>query len=108
MPCTSLSLTEIQKREQARAIERLRAFLAKGTVSVVVGRNGAVAFKGWSAADRSGVMDLCAFRKLQALNSPELRRALARAETLAGRTVDRQAIGAGIHSHDGGATWGVG
>jgi hypothetical protein len=30
----------------------------------------------------------------------------ARAEAIAGRTVDARTIAAGVHSHDGGRTWG--
>ena len=30
---------------------------------------------------------------------------IARAEALAGRTVDRKVVAAGVHSHDGGTTW---
>ncbi len=32
--------------------------------------------------------------------------ALAKAEAQAGRTVDKQAVASGLHSHDGGKTWG--
>jgi hypothetical protein len=30
---------------------------------------------------------------------------VAQAEQIAGRGISRQAIGQGLHSHDGGATW---
>ena len=102
MPCmTQPTLTEIQKLAQRGALARLRAALAVGTVTVVVGRNGAIAFRNWR--DNGGVSDLCAYRAIA--NSPELRRALARAEVTSGNRINPQAIASGLHSHDGGSTW---
>ena len=102
MPCmTEPNLTEIQKLAQRKALERLRAAIAIGTVTVVVGRNGSIAFRGWR--DNAGVSDLCAYRVIA--NSPEMRRALARAEVMSGNKMNPQAIAAGMHSHDGGSTW---
>jgi hypothetical protein len=40
-----------------------------------------------------------------ATGSALAKQAIARAEQLAGRTVDRAALTAGHHSHDGGKTW---
>lgn len=106
MPCyTQPDLTEVQKQTMQRAIDRLEGSLRAGTVTVTVGRNGAVAFRGWVDPDKGPVSDLCAFRKLQSSNSTALRMALARAEGLAGRKADPRAIAAGTHSHDGGHTW---
>ena len=87
------------------AIARLDAALGSGSVSVVVGAQGGLAFKGWQ--DREGVTDLCAYRKLAATNSPALRRAIMRAEAIAGRTLDQRTIATGLHSHDGGQTFGT-
>lgn len=104
MPCmTATNLTPVQKAAQASAIERLAAALGAGAVTLKIGANGAVALVNWT--DRAGVSDLCAYRALTAKNSPELRRALARAEALAGRKVSVQTVAAGVHSHDGGRTW---
>lgn len=103
MPCmTQPNLTQTQKQAQQMALKRLQAAIGAGTVQVVIGRNGGIAFKGW--ADNGGVSDLCAYRALA--NTPELRRALARAEALSGTRLNPQAIAAGVHSHDGGQTWG--
>lgn len=102
MPCmTQPNLTQMQKQAQLAALARLRAAIAAGTVTVVIGRNGALAFNGWR--DNAGVSDLCAYRAIA--NSPELRRALARAEVTSGNRLNPQAIASGLHSHDGGATW---
>ena len=105
MPCiTAKSLTAQQRERMQAAIARLDAALASGAASVVVSGSGAVAFKGWQ--DREGVTDICAYRKLAAENSPALRRAVMRAEALAGRRVDERAVTMGVHSHDGGQNWG--
>lgn len=89
------------KANQVAAVARLEKALSAGAVTLKIGPQGAITFQGWK--DRSGVSDVCAYRKLG--NSPVLRRAVARAEVTAGRKVNTQAIGAGIHSHDGGMTW---
>ena len=104
MPCDSQpNQTQQQKQNQARAIARLEAALAMGAASVVIGASGAIAFKGWG--DRGGYSDLCAYRKLASANSPALRRAIIRAEAMAGRKIDPRAVASGMHSHDAGATW---
>lgn len=87
-----------------RAIKRLNAALGAGTAQVVIGAAGSIAFKGWN--EREGVSDLCAYRALAASNSPELRRAVMRAEAMSGRKLDTRAVASGVHSHDGGSTWG--
>ena len=70
-------------------------------------RLGAIAFVGpeWEGV-RSGVTDACAYRRIMATGSALARQEILRAEQLAGRTVNRQVVAAGVHSHDGGATWG--
>lgn len=105
MPCDTYDQTPQRKATVKSAVERLAAALAAGTVTAIVGANGAIAFKGWKGEERAGVADVCAYRKLSAANSPELRKALARAEVYAGRKIDPQAIAAGMHSHDDGRTW---
>ncbi len=103
MPCTNQASTPQRRNQVKDAIARLDAALTAGSAQVVIGQSGAIAFKGWSNAE--GVSDLCAYRALAATNSPALRRAIARAEVVAGRTLDARALAAGTHSHDGGATW---
>ena len=109
MPCdTTQTLTEYQRAAQDEALRDLERALGLGTVRVQVGAQGAVAFEGWREEDRAGLYDLCAYRKLSATNSPELRQAVMRAEALAGNKVNEQTIAAGVHSHDGGKTWNAG
>lgn len=104
MPClTQTNLTPIEKQRQRDALSRLQEFLARGEVTVIVGRTGGVALKGWRAEDRGGVSDLCAYRALA--NTPEMRRALLRAEAATGNRMDPRAVASGLHSHDGGASW---
>lgn len=103
MPCFTKPSTPLQVAARASAMQRLEAALAAGTVAVAVSGKGGVAFRGWT--DREDISDVCAYRALTASNSPALRRALARAEVIAGRKVDAQVVATGVHSHDGGKTW---
>jgi len=102
---TKVGQTKAQRVDQVKAaLARLETALAAGSVTVKVGPQGSITFAG--AWQRDDLTDLCAYRKLLAAGSPALRRAVARAEAMAGRTVDRTAVAAGFHSHDHGATWG--
>lgn len=105
MPCEAKAVTQAEKLGQQRALDRLEKAIGNGTVQVVIGAQGSVSFRNW--ADNAGLADLCAYRRLTASNSPELRRALMRAEAMAGRKLNVNAVSAGVHSHDGGRTWGT-
>lgn len=109
MPCdTRLKPKQtIQERadEVRRATSRLQARLMDGRVKVTIGPQGAVAFVGWSDEERDGVTDACAYRRIMATGSALARAAIAKAEQLSGRAINRQAIAHGAHSHDGGHTW---
>lgn len=104
MACDTNRQPEAQAA-QLTALQRLERALATGGASVVIGSQGAIAFRGWKEADRGGLSDLCAYRKLAASNSAELRRAVARAEAMSGRKLDPRAVASGTHSHDGGGSW---
>jgi predicted RNA-binding protein YlxR (DUF448 family) len=104
---SSAAQTLPQRTEEVRKVvaaieERLKARL----VRVRVGKQGAVAFDGVSEQERRGITDACIYRRLMVSGSALARAQIARAEQLAGRTVDRKVIGQGVHSHDGGRTWG--
>jgi len=87
-------------------VARLDELLRKGNVKVVVDkRTGAVAFDGVTNEDRDGVTDACIYRRIMATGSALAKQAIARAELVAGRAVDKQAVAHGHHSHDGGKTW---
>jgi hypothetical protein len=93
-----------RNEEITRTLERLRKALSSGSVKAQIGPNGAIAFAGWNT-DRSDITDVCAFRTLTAASSWELRQAVQRAEGQSGRKVNVNAVGAGVHSHDGGHSW---
>jgi hypothetical protein len=84
---------------------RLAAALAAGRVKVAIGPTGAPVFTGWDEASRDGITDLCAYRRIMASGSVTLIEAIKRAEMMSGRPVNRAAVAAGHHSHDGGVTW---
>lgn len=94
-----------RKNEVQAAVDRYNAGLVSGAVTATVGPQGAVAFSGLSDADRDGVTDACAYRLLMLKGSPLAKAKLASAEARAGRSVSRNTLAAGIHSHDGGKTW---
>lgn len=103
MACFTLKLDAPLLAKRETAIEKLKKALALGTVTVTIGATGGVTFKGWSDQDRQDIFDLCAYRKLA--NTPEMRKAIARAEVTSGRKVNERAIASGVHSHDGGRSW---
>lgn len=109
MPCdTRLKPRQTikQRADEVKAmVAKLAAALAAGKVKAVVGPTGGVAFTGLTDQDRDGVTDACAYRRIMATGSALAKAAIARAEQLSGRAVNRQAVGHGHHSHDGGATW---
>jgi hypothetical protein len=109
MPCdTKLKARQTikERAEEVRAVAaKVVAGLAAGRIKPKVGPTGGVAFLGVSEAERDGVTDACMYRRVMASGNALARMALQRAETLAGRQVDRQAVAHGHHSHDGGATW---
>lgn len=107
MPCdTRLKPGQTIKQradEVRKAVENLNQGLATGAVRVKVGPQGAVAFEGWGARD--SVTDNCAYRRLMSTGSSAAKLAIARAEQLAGRPINRAVVNSGAHSHDGGLTW---
>lgn len=109
MVCEYIRLQTQTAEERAAEIretlKRLEGLLADGVVRVVVGPQGELAFAGWTKEQRAGVSDVCAYRKLTAKGSFQLRLAVQRAEQAAGRKVSQTAINAGVHSHDGGQTF---
>jgi hypothetical protein len=109
MPCDTATLpnqTLTQRKEEVReAVMNLAKALASGKVKVIVGPQGAIAFQGWNEG-RSRVTDACAYRRIMSTGSALARMKIAQAEQLAGRTVNKQVVANGVHSHDGGKTWG--
>jgi hypothetical protein len=97
----------IQQRatEVRAAVTALDKALAAGRARIKIGPTGAVAFDGITAEERNAVTDACMYRRIMATGSPLAKAKIAAAEALSGRTINRQAIAHGHHSHDGGKTW---
>lgn len=109
MPCDTQRLPDqtIQERadEIRKATAKFAAALANGSAKVKVGPQGAVTFEGISTQDRARITDACAYRRIMVSGNALAKAKIAQAEAIAGRTVNRQVIGQGVHSHDGGRTW---
>jgi hypothetical protein len=110
MPCDTWRSSQkqtVQERvdEMRKVVQKFSEGLATGRIKPKVGPQGAIAFEGISNEDRRGVTDACAYRRIMATGSALAKAAIAKAEQLAGRSVDRKVIAQGVHSHDGGAHW---
>lgn len=101
MPC--IPQEQVERAKVQPTLDRLVELLADGDVTVVISPQGAIAFKGWT--ESNGISDVCAYRALVASNSPELRRAVMRAQVTSPNRLSTNAISSGLHSHDGGQTW---
>ena len=103
MPCdrTLKPNQKISERadEIRKVVAKLNQGLTAGRIKPKVGPQGAIAFVGLTDEERSGVTDNCAYRRLLATGSPLALAAIARAEQLAGRSVDRQVVAQGGHFH---------
>lgn len=109
MPCDTqlkkgqtIAERALEVRKAGQEIDRL---LSAGRVGVKIGPQGAVTFIGIPDDVRSGITDACVYRRIMTSGSHSARQAIAKAEQLAGRAVDKKAVATGIHSHDGGKTW---
>lgn len=98
--------TLAQRREEIRKrLAQVDKLLASKRVTAKVGPQGAITFIGLSDTDRDGMTDACIYRQIARTGSVMAREAIKRAEMLAGKAVQPAALHAGIHSHDGGASW---
>ncbi len=91
---------ELRKRGQ-----QIDGMLASGRVGAKVGGQGGITFTGIPEDVRDGMTDACVYRAIMARGSHQAKMAIAKAERLAGRTVDKGVVASGLHSHDGGASW---
>ena len=84
----------------------VNSLIAAGKVKPVVDkRTGAVAFQGLDDTIRDGATDACIYRRIMVTGSSLTKAKLAQAEAVAGRPVNKQALAAHVHSHNGGETW---
>lgn len=109
MPCDTIkkpgqTLSQ-RTADVKKALVKFNAGLASGAIRARIGPQGGVAFDGISQTDRDGVTDACAYRQIMVTGSALAKSAIAKAEALAGRAVDRSVVATGLHSHDGGKTW---
>lgn len=110
MPCDTRRKRgqSIQQRanEVRQVVNDVNSLIAAGKVKPVVDKKtGAVAFQGISDTVRDDVTDACIYRRLLVSGSSMTKIALQRAEMLAGRSISREALAQGHHSHDGGSSW---
>lgn len=110
MPCDTRLKKNQTISQRAKEVREVVAFtdelIRKSKVKVVVDRmTGAIAFNGMTDQEKDGVTDACMYRRIMATGSATAKAAIARAEMVSGRQVNRQALAAGVHSHDGGNTW---
>lgn len=110
MPCDTVRSTPKQTvaermAEVRSASVRIAALVAANKVQVKIGPQGAVAFIGIPDQARVGMTDACIYRRIMASGTHAARQAIAKAEQLSGRTVNKKMVAQGVHSHDGGATW---
>jgi hypothetical protein len=109
MPCFSTpkrnQTVAQRKAEVKKRVTLIDKLIAARKVTVKVGPQGAVVFTGISDADRDGMTDVCIYNMLMSGGTMAAKLKIQQAEQLAGRSVDRKVIAAGIHSHDGGSTW---
>jgi hypothetical protein len=96
----------VRKAEVRKVINDVNSLIASKKVKPVVDKKtGAIAFQGLSDEQRDDVTDACIYRQLMATGSSLAKAEIMRAEAMAGRPVNKQALAAGVHSHDGGSTW---
>ena len=113
MACETMRSTKTQTLTERKAeIKDVLAFMdeliRKSKVKVIVDKKtGAIFFDGMTTQERRGVTDGCAYRQLMVSGSASAKQAIARAELLAGRGVNKQAVAQGVHghSHGGTVTW---
>ena len=91
-----------RKDEVRRATEALSKGLAAGRIKVTIGPQGAVQFEGLSSNERSGVTDGCLLRRVLVEGSSLAKAQIARAEQLAGKPINKEAVAQGWHRHGSG------
>jgi len=109
MPCDTRlkrGQTISQRADEVRAVtNKVMSGILQNRIKIVVSPQGAVAFDGISESEKDGVTDACVFRRIMVSGPATVKAAMERAAMMQGRTINKQAINAGVHSHDGGQTW---
>lgn len=89
----------LRAQEIKAVVAKVSSALTAGKIKTVIGPTGAVAFTGLSDQDRDDVTDTCIYRRVMATGSALAKAAIAKAEALAGRSVNKQSIAHGHHAH---------
>lgn len=107
---TSRGQTLAERKEEVRQVVfDVNSLIAAGKVKPVVDKmTGAIAFAGLDKNLRDDVTDACIYRRIMVTGSALTKAKIAQAEQVAGRGVNKQAVAQGVHSHDGGKTFGPG
>lgn len=110
MPCdTKLKRNQTisQRADEVRqVVYDVGSLIAAGKVKPVIDkRTGAIAFAGIDPNLRDDVTDACIYRRIMVSGGALAKAKIAAAEAVAGRAVNKQAVGQGVHSHDGGKSW---
>jgi len=109
MPCDTRlkrGQTISQRADEVRAVtNKIMSGILQNRIKVVVSPLGAVAFSGISEAEKDGVTDACVYRRMMVSGPATVKAAIERAAQLQGRTIKKEVVNGGVHSHDGGQTW---
>jgi hypothetical protein len=96
----------VRQKEVKDVISKIAGRILQEKTKIVIDKfTGAVAFTGIDDI-RDDVTDACVFRALMISGPMTVKLAIQKAEALAGRTVSKEALAQGVHSHDGGQSWG--
>jgi hypothetical protein len=109
MPCDTRLKPRQTISERAKEIreagKKIDELLTKGKVDVVIGEDGAVAFNKIPDDVRDGMTDACIYRAIMSRGGFAAKQAIVKAEQRSGRSINKQTVAQGVHSHDGGRTW---
>jgi hypothetical protein len=105
---TKRNQTLQQRADEVRqVVYDVNALIAQNKVKPVIDKKtGAITFAGLDPNLRDDVTDACIYRRIMVTGGALAKAKIAQAEALAGRTVNKQALANGVHSHDGGQSWG--
>ena len=108
MPCDTrlkTNQTISQRAEEVRRVVTSRLLHGQRHRQGSRRAAGSHRFDGIPVDERDGVTDACIYRRLMATGSGLAKAMIAKAELMAGRSINKQAVAQGVHSHDGGHTW---
>jgi len=110
MPCDTKLKANQTIQQRATEVKKIAAFadelIRKNRLKIIIDKKtGAIAFDGMTDSEKDGCTDACIYRRIMATGTALAKQAIARAELVAGRGVNKQALAQGVHSHDGGRSF---